>query len=194
MKELGESIFERDIRWCLNDVSVCIDNDSYVGGMRQMCCILDGLSGYYTGSRKDKERHSRDEFILFVKKYFTEFNRYAANKTGELFTLKIKRYRDVKEKMEEMDYYDILYTQYRCGLVHTILMKRSGAIYKGRNNPYFLRTKQHKLTINVEHFYDDFIRAVLTYKDEVLSNKNGLKTNAEKRYKFLIGNKHSYFL
>lgn len=64
-------------------------------------------------------------------------------------------------------------------------MKSRNAIYKGRNNPYFLRTKQFKLVINVDHFYDDFVCAILTYKDEVLTNKNKLKDNYKKRHKFL---------
>lgn len=193
MKEYKETIFERDIRWCINDVNACFDNEAYIGGMRQTCCIIDGLAGYYLGSQKDKNRRTQEEFIRFIKNYFTEFNRFAIGDNNVPHTLKMKPYRDATERMEEMDYYKILYTQYRCGLIHTILMKRGSAIYKGRNNPYFQRTRQHKLIINVEHFYDDFTRAILTYKDEVMSNKNGLKDKAEKRYKFLVGRNYSYF-
>ena len=186
-----ESLFERNIRWILNDVSVLIQNECYVGAMREMCCIIDGLSGYYVGSTKDKNRNSGEEFIKFVKAYFTEFNRYAVDEKGKELTKKMKQYREAKQK--QLTYYQILYSQFRCGLVHNLLMKTRNAIYRGRNNPYFCSTRHFKLIINIDHFYDDFVRAVLTYKDNVLANKNGLKDKYKKRHKFLTGQKLTDF-
>jgi len=201
---MQETLFERNIRWALNEVSVCIKGESWVGAMRGMCCIIDGFSGYFCGSQCDYQRNVKDEYTKFMKKYFTEFKRYASNKNGSLLKIKFKPYRDTptqikkrfgnryrnhlkKIQMKGMDYYEILYSQFRCGLVHTFLMKYPNAIYKGRDKPYFKRTKKFKLLINVEHFYDDFIKAILTYKDEVLTNKDNLKDNYRKRHKFLTG-------
>lgn len=180
-----ETIFERNIRWALNDVNACMNNEAYVGAMREMCCIVDGLSGYYVGSREDKHRCTKNEFIKFIKKYFTEFNRFAKSKNGSEYKIKMKPYRDKASRLCPMNYYEILYSQFRCGLVHNLLMKTSNAIYRGRNNPYFNRTKTIKLIINVDHFYDDFTHAILTYKDDVLANKDKLKDNYKKRHTFL---------
>lgn len=186
-----ETLFERNIRWILNEVNACYQNDAYVGAMREMCCIIDGLGGYFVGSQKDRNRKTEDEFIEFVKNYFTEFKRYAVDKKGNELKLKMKRYRETEQ--EDLNYYQILYSQFRCGLVHNLLMKTRNAIYKGRNNPYFLKNRQFKLVINIDHFYDDFVRAILTYKDEVLANKNNLKDNYKKRYQFLTGKKLTDF-
>jgi len=182
---MSETLFERNIRWILNGVNACYQNEAYTGAMREMCCIIDGLSGYYCGSQKDKKRKTEKEFIKFIKVYFTEFNRYTVNKKGQELTKKMKRYRETN--LEPLTYYQILYSQFRCGLVHNLLMKTRNAIYKGRNNPYFNKTRQFKLIINIDHFYDDFVRAILTYKDDVLANKNSLKNNYKKRHKFLTG-------
>lgn len=184
---MAETLFERNIRWILNEVNACYQNEAYVGAMREICCIIDGLSGYYVGSKEDKRRKTEEEFIEFIKAYFTEFNRHTKNKKGQELTKKMKRYRE--EKQNSLNYYQILYSQFRCGLVHNLLMKTGSAIYKGRNNPYFSATKQFKLIINIDHFYDDFVRAILTYKDDVLANKNGLKDNYKKRHEFLTGKK-----
>ena len=188
-----ETIFERDIRWCHKDVDACYNHDAFVGATREMCCYIDGLSGYFAGSLKDCRRDTGTEFVEFVRHYFEDFNKYATNKTGSEYTLKLKKYRDKHFRMEPMNYYQILYSQYRCGLIHTILMKRNGGIYRGHNMPYFKRTKQFKLMINVDLFYRDFERAINTFKEEVVTNKDGLKNKVDKRYKFLVGRKYSYF-
>ena len=183
----NENLFERNIRWSLNAVNACMNSEAYVGAMREMCCIIDGLSGYYTGSKIDKGRKIEGDFIAFIERYFSEFNRFAQGKNGSEYKIKMKPYRDKNSKLSPMSYYEILYSQFRCGLVHNLLMKPTNAIYRGRNNPYFNKTKAIKLIINVHHFYDDFTRAILTYKDDVLANKDRLKDNYKKRYKFLTG-------
>lgn len=169
----------------------CYQNEAYVGAMREMCCIIDGLSGYFAGSIKDRNRKIENEFTKFVKNYFIEFNRFTIDKNGNELKLKMKRYRETKQ--EDLNYYQILYSQFRCGLVHNLLMKTRNAIYKGRNDPYFLKNRQFKLIINIDHFYDDFVKAILTYKDEVLKNKDKLRDNYKKRHKFLTGKKLNNF-
>jgi hypothetical protein len=182
-----ETQLERDIRWITNGIDSCINNGAFISVITLMLLTIDGLSGYYTGSLKDHYRSSQSEFINFVTKYFIQFNANSKDANGNYLLKKMKRYREPQQSLDTLNYYEILYTQYRCGLAHNLLMKAPNAIYRGRNNPYFYSTRGFKIVINVELFYDDFVNALKNYKNDVITNTNRLKYNYRKRFKFMTG-------
>jgi len=159
-----EPFLNRMLRWMSHDVNICMAGDANVGAMTLMLTDIAALAGFYAGRTELKLQNDHDEFVLF----FEEFFDLAKDKRYDQLIYKL-----VKDKKKSIKDRCIIYDDFRCGVVHEHLMKQGTAIDKGLEKPYvFMSLSSGELTINIDHFFADYLNALSKYADRVRNDAN----------------------
>ena len=168
---MKESFLDRTIRWMSHDVKICISHDAYIGAMNLMMSHISALSSYYSG-RATYKVNDHDEFMKFYREYFKAFP-------------DIQQPR--KTKSGRLEHMSMIYTHFRCGLIHEHLMKTGTALDRGLSRPgFYIENKSRAIVLNIDHFFFDYLRVLATYSNQLKYGADEkLKQNFIKRAKFL---------
>lgn len=165
-----EPFLDRMMRWMSHDVKICMANDAYIGAMTLMMTDIAALAGFYAGREKEKPEDDHNEFERFFRDFFN--------------LAKDSNYHDLIYYLDEEHRNKlVIYDHFRCGLVHEHLMKSGNAVDKGLTKPYVFFS-EGGLTINVDHFYIDYLSVLKRYSKKVRSDKT-ISDNFKKRARFL---------
>ena len=168
---MEESFLDRMTRWMSHDVKICIAHDAYIGAMNLMMSHVSAMSSFYSGRTTGKV-NDHDEFMNFYRKYFRAFP-------------DIQQPR--KEKNGRSKHMSIIYTHFRCGLIHEHLMKTGTALDRGLSKPgFYIEKKSGMIVLNIDHFFFDYLRVLATYNNQLkYGDDEKLKQNFIRRAKFL---------
>jgi len=169
-----EPFIDKMIRWMKHDVKVCMDNDAYVGAMKLMMNDISALAGFYAGRNTPKPSPpitDEIEFMNFFDNYFKVLNALPHS--------------IILKPVQGMKVINLIYTHFRCGLIHEHLMKNGTAIDKRGDNEYLYLT-QGGITININCLYNDYLKTLEEYYSDVKNkNKLNVQENFIKRAEYL---------
>ncbi len=165
-----EPFLDRTIRWMRHDVEICMKSDAYVGAMKLMLGDVAALAGFYSGRTTSKPKNDEKEFMTFFDTYFHELNSLP-------HSIILKPMDGTRPK-------NLIYTHFRCGLVHEHLMKFGTAIDRRDDNNYLYLTDSG-VTINIMKFYRDYLQTLEDYFQDVKQGRDNIGENFIARAKFL---------
>lgn len=132
-----------------HDVEICMAHDAYVGAMNLMMSHTSALAGYYAGRGATDKTNDHDEFMVFYNAYFKVFP-------------------DIQELDEKGKMRSLIYTHFRCGLIHEHLMKKGTALDTGLSKPPFSVYKgDGSIVLNIDSFFADYLRVLSEYSNDV---------------------------
>lgn len=190
MNSIEKNFWDTLKHWVLDDIDVCLDHNANVGATKLIFSAIEVFGSFYVGrgyknnenlvrakagSGKQVEKAgSKKAFKAFVKSYLPEFNKVIFNING-------KRIKAA----------DLLYTHFRCGLIHEGVMKVGTGIVKENWRDLFVPAPKGFLTFLNIHAMRDYLRTAVNSFDKDLSDLNQPERLRRwgDRYKFLLGAK-----
>jgi hypothetical protein len=165
-----------------------VDTNIYICGLL-VCCGIDTLCGYYYG-----EKTGRKKFTNFIEKEIYK------DKVDELTSLidvndvqKVvasDTFKEITRGRSSLKYISIsslLYSQFRCGLVHSFSFNGQAGFYINYDSPQkekFKFDKKRGLIIDFTYFYDGYIKYWKIFIKKLKSEKS-VKEAFINRYKTL---------
>lgn len=156
-----------------------VDRNIYICGLL-VCCGIDTLCGYYYG-----EKTGRKKFTNFIEKEIYKDN------FDELTTLidindvqkvvAIDTFKEItrgKSSIKNISISSLLYSQFRCGLVHSFSFNGQAGFYIDHNSSQkekFKFDKKRGLIIDFPYFYDGYIKYWGEFSTKNLKSKKSSK-------------------
>ncbi len=164
-----------------------VDTNIYICGLL-VCCGIDTLCGYFYG-----EKTSKAKFTPFIKEIYNDSSNGLGSLINENDVKKVvatdifKNIHKENSSPKKISIPSLLYSQFRCGLVHSFSFNGQAGFYINHNShpkEKFKFDKKRGLIIDFPYFFDGYIRYWDMYKNKLKSEKD-VKNKFIKRYKIL---------
>lgn len=140
-----------------------------------ICCYIDSLAAFSVGRTREvfhrNVRPDRD-FATFVRTYMDGFMMASRDHSGNELRRSVLLHRcapgcGALQQRDRLAFPEILYSQYRNGLVHEFLPRGWAGFVRNQN--FYLRwdTRRRRLIVNLDRLAPDFRDALRRYCNDV---------------------------
>lgn len=155
-----EAFKKRIEKWFIYPANIIVERDAKEGHLSFPiilidCALIESLCQFYIGKKETEPKDYKD----FLRKIIPEFSR------------KLKR-KNIIGKNKLRDYADIFYSAFRCGLMHSAMIKPYGGI-AGQENIVKYDDKEGILVVQpillhkeIVKFFDKYIKLLSERRDK----------------------------